>query len=183
MSVINRVSVFRNWAGRMTHQVDHIDRSIVRLLLEDGRMSSAEIARRLGDITERAVRYRVGRLTREGVIRVSALVNPKAIGFPVTADIFIEVEAGHAMEVAQRLTEFDCVGYVGCSTGDREVSIQVYARDNEELYRFAAEAVGNVPGVRKTSTHLVPLVLKYVYQWQIPDSVCKGEKDEFHKSV
>lgn len=141
-------------------------------------MSSAEIARRIRDITERAVRYRIDRMLREGVIRVSALVNPKAIGFPVTADIFIEVEAGRVTEVAQRLTEFECVGYVGCSTGDREVSIQVYARDNEELYRFAAETVGNVPGVRKTSTHLVPLVLKDVYQWQIPDSVSKGEKDE-----
>jgi Lrp/AsnC family transcriptional regulator for asnA, asnC and gidA len=141
-------------------------------------MSSAEIARRLRDITERAVRYRIDRLIREGVIRVSALVNPKAIGLPVTADISVEVEAGRAMEVAQRLTEFECVGYVGCSTGDREVSIQVYARDNEELYRFAAETVGSVPGVRKTSTHLVPLVLKDTYQWQIPDAVCKGETDE-----
>jgi hypothetical protein len=32
--------------------------------------------------------------------------------------------------------------------------------------------IGKIPGVRKTTTSIVPLVLKDVYQWRIPDSVC-----------
>jgi Lrp/AsnC family transcriptional regulator for asnA, asnC and gidA len=156
----------------MTRKSDRLDQAIVRLLIEDGRMSSTEIARRIGDVSERSVRYRIDRLIQQGVIRLSAIVNPKAIGFPVMADIFIEVEPGQVMDVANRMAKFECVSYIACSTGDRDLSIQVYARDNEELYRFVTEVVGNVPGVRKTSTVLVPLVLKDNYEWHIPDSVC-----------
>lgn len=165
----------------MPHKIDRIDQAIVRLLSEDGRMSSAEIARRIGDVSERSVRYRINRLIQEDVIRVDVIVNPRVLGFTVTADIFIEVEPGQVLDVARRMAEFECVSYVGCSTGDRDISIQVYARDNEELYRFVTEVVGNVPGVRKTSTILLPLVLKDVYDWHIPDSVC-GEKGGEEKS-
>ncbi len=135
-------------------------------------MSSTEIARRIGNVSERSVRYRIDRLIEEDVIRVRAVVNPKTMGFAVMADIFVEVEPGHVMEVAQKLAEFECVGYVACSTGERDLSIQVYARDNEELYRFVAEVIGNVPGVRRTTTVFVPLLLKHNYEWQIPDSAC-----------
>jgi len=72
----------------MTARVDRTDQAIVCLLMEDGRMSCAEIARRLGTVSERSVRSRIERLTREGVIRVSAVVNPRAVGFPVTADVY-----------------------------------------------------------------------------------------------
>jgi len=161
----------------MTYQIDQIDRAIVGLLLEDGRMASAEMARRIDDVSERSVRYRIDRLIQEGVIQVSAIVNPKAVGFPVVADVFIEVEPGRVLEIAQKMVEFECVSYVACSTGDRDVSIQVCARDNEELYRFVTEVVGNVPGVRKTHTVLLPLILKDVYNWQIPEAVCAARKE------
>ncbi len=156
----------------MAYQPDPTDRAIVDLLIEDGRMFSADIARRLGNLTERTVRNRLERLQAEGIIRVSAVVNPKAIGYGVTADVFIEVEPGRIMAVAHRMTEFDCVTYVACSTGERDVSIQIVARSNEELYRFVTEVVANVPGVRRTTTVLLPLVLKDVYQWAIPASAC-----------
>lgn len=156
----------------MSYQPDATDRTIVDLLIEDGRMSSADIARRLGNLTERSVRNRLERLQTEGIIRVSAVVNPKALGLTVTADVFLEVEPGRIMAVARKMAEFDCVTYVACSTGERDVSIQIVAKSNEELYRFVTEIVASVPGVRKTTTVLLPLVLKDVYQWAIPKSAC-----------
>ncbi|HEC35671.1 MAG TPA: Lrp/AsnC family transcriptional regulator [Anaerolineae bacterium] len=161
----------------MAYKIDRTDRAIVSLLQEDGRMSSAEIARRLGHVSERSVRYRIERLIQKGVIQVSAIVNPKAVGFPVTADIFIEVEPGRVLEVARRIAEFKCVSYVACSTGAQDLSIQVYARDNEELHRFVTEVIGSVPGIRKTTTVLLPLVLKDVYNWRIPDSLSMDEME------
>lgn len=157
-------------------KLDHQDVAIVDLLMEDGRMSCAEIARRIGGISERSVRYRIARLVREGVIRVLAIPNPKVLGYPVVADVMIEVEPGHIQEVAERLRRYDCVSYVACSTGDRDVSIQVVARDNAELYRFVTEVVGQVPGVRRTETYLVPIILKDVYEWRIPRECLAPEK-------
>ena len=148
-------------------EFDKLDRAIVDLLIQDGRMSYAEIARRTGS-SERSVHYRLDRLIQTGVIRVSAVVNPKAVGYPVMADVWMEIEPGRVREVAQRMAQFEQVSYVACSTGDRDLSIQVQARDNAELFGFVTEVIGNVPGVRKTNTILVPLVLKDVYDWHIP---------------
>ncbi len=72
------------------------------------------------------------------------------------------------MDVAHKAMEFDCVSYVACSIGEMDVSIQVLAKDTAEIYRFVTEVIGRLPGVRKTTTSIVPIVLKDVYQWHIP---------------
>jgi len=148
--------------------VDVIDREIVSLLCEDGRISSSEITRRIGHVSERAVRYRIDRLIRNDVIRVSAVVNPQVIGFTVTADVIIEVAPGCVKSVAAAAAELPNVSYVAGSVGDGDLSIQVYARDNTELLRVVEEQIGRVPGVTRTRTVMVPWKLKDAYQWAIP---------------
>lgn len=159
----------------MSYKANSIDRAIVDLLIQDGRMSCTEIARRIGNISERSVRYRIDRLVKEGIIRVSAVVSPKAVGFPVTADVFIEVEPGRIMDAARKMTELEWVSYVACSTGENDVRIQIVARNNDELYDFVTQVIAQVPGVRKTTTVLLPVVLKDVYQWSIPLSQCAND--------
>jgi Lrp/AsnC family transcriptional regulator for asnA, asnC and gidA len=154
------------------YQIDEIDNKIVNLLMKDGRMSAAEIARQIGNISERAVRYRVDRMIADGLFKVSAIINPKAIGFTVIADVFIEVETGLIFEVAEKLTDYDCVSYVACSIGERDISVQVVGHSTDEVYSFVTEVIGKVPGVRKTTTSIVPRVLKDVYEWHIPRSHC-----------
>jgi Lrp/AsnC family transcriptional regulator for asnA, asnC and gidA len=156
-------------------KLDRLDTTIVELLMEDGRMSCAELARRIGGVSERAVRYRIDRLVHREVIRISAIPRPQALGYGVVADVWLEVEPSQIMEVAQRMATYDCVSYVACSTGEHDVSIQVVARDNAELYSFVTEVLGLVPGVRKTTTLLVPVIVKDVYEWRIPQECTRGE--------
>jgi DNA-binding Lrp family transcriptional regulator len=59
---------------------------------------------------------------------------------------------------------------VAAAAGDGDLSIQVYARDNDELVRFVDEVVGRLDGVLHTRTVFVPWKLKDVYEWQIPES-------------
>ena len=148
--------------------LDTVDREIVSLLLEDGRVSSAEITRRIGHVSERAVRYRIERLVRKGVIRISAIVNPQAVGFSVIGDVLIDVAPGKLQDVAAQLVEFPTVSYVAGSVGEGDLSVQVYARDTEELLRFVNEVIGKVAGVTRTKLAMVPWKLKDVYQWQVP---------------
>ena len=155
----------------MPFGVDAIDRQIVAVLCEDGRISSSEIMRRIGHVSERAVRYRIDRLIRNGVIRVSAVVDPQVIGFTVTADVIIEVAPGYVQSVAAAAAELPNVSYVAGSVGDGDVSIQVYARDNAELLRIVEEQIGRVSGVTRTRTVMVPWKLKDAYQWAIPETV------------
>jgi DNA-binding Lrp family transcriptional regulator len=154
-------------------EIDEIDLAIANLLMEDGRMECAEIARRIGSISDRAVRYRLNRMRKKGIIQIRAIPNPHAVHFPVAADVFVEIEPGQVMEVAKQMMEYDLVSYVACCTGENDMSLQVVARDNLELYRFVTEIVAKVPGVKKTTTLLIPMILKDVYEWRIPASVCR----------
>jgi hypothetical protein len=53
------------------------------------------------------------------------------------------------------------------------VSIQIVAKDTAEIYHFITEVVRKVPGVRKTTTSIVPLILKDVYQWRVPERIVR----------
>jgi Lrp/AsnC family transcriptional regulator for asnA, asnC and gidA len=161
------------------YETDNIDLQIIDLLLEDGRMPAAVIARQVGTISERAVRYRIKRMVADGLIRLSAIVNPRKFGFSIVADIVIEVEAFHINQVAKQLAELANVSYVACSIGEMDVSVQVVGRDATEVYTFATEVIGKMPGVRKTTTSIVPIVLKDVYQWRVPrgEWAGPGEKE------
>ncbi len=154
------------------YEIDKIDRGIINLLMEDGRMAASEIARRIGEISERSVRYRIDRMVDEGVMKISAIPNPKALGYSVVADVWMEVDSGFIASVAQKISEFSCVTYVATSIGERDVSVQIIAHSNEEIYRIVTEDFGRIPGVRKTNTSIVPIILKDVYDWQVPESVC-----------
>lgn len=150
------------------YETDEIDLEIIALLQEDGRMPAAEIARRLGNISERAVRYRIEQMVKDGLVHIGAVVDPRRFGFNIVADVFVEAEPAQIQEVAQRLAEMDNVTYVACSIGELDISVQVVARDTDEVYRFATEVIGKLPGVRKTTTSIVPAVIKDVYQWRPP---------------
>ena len=157
------------------YEIDITDKNIIDLLMEDGRMSASEIARRIGGISQRVIRYRIERIVKEGYIQISAITNPKSLGYLVTADVFLEVESGAIMDVAKKASEYECVSYVACSIGDRDISIQIVGHDTNEIYEFVTNIIGKIPGVRKTTTSIVPLVLKDVYQWRIPKSSCVRE--------
>jgi Lrp/AsnC family transcriptional regulator for asnA, asnC and gidA len=149
-------------------KLDQIDWEIITLLNEDGRMPSAEIARRLGDVSARTITNRIEALTTKGIITIRAIVNPETVGFGVLADVFIEVEPGRVREVAEKVAEFSQVSYVACATGDTDISISVRARSIEELFDFVTENLGKIPGVRRTQTYLLPIKLKDLDTWLPP---------------
>jgi DNA-binding Lrp family transcriptional regulator len=156
-------------------KIDSIDKKISDLLLEDGRMSCSEIASRIGGISERAVRYRVDRLIKYQIIRVRGNVNAEALGLVVCADVFIEVEPDKVNEISLIIAKYESVSYLAHSTGETDISIQVFARDNNELFRFVTDLIGKIPGVRKTHISFVPIKIKDDHIWQIPSS-CIEEK-------
>ncbi len=156
------------------YKIDKTDLTIIELLMEDGRIHAAEIARRIGDISDRAVRYRIERMLDNNIIQITAVVNPKTVGLGVVADVWLLCDSDAIQGVAHKMAEFENISYVACSIGETDVSVQVLARDTAEVYRFVTEVIGKVPGVRKTTTSIVPLVLKDVYQWRIPPTILAG---------
>ena len=157
---------------------DRTDWKIIALLNEDGRMPSAEIARRLGHVSARTVTNRIEALTKKGIINIRAIVNPEMVGYGVMADVFLEVEPGRVREVADQVAEIPQVSYVACATGDSDVSISLRVRSIEELFDFVTEKLGTISGVRRTQSYLLPLKLKDLDTWLPPNAFDTNEIDD-----
>lgn len=159
----------------MTIKLDTIDRDIVRCLMRNGRKSSAAVARELG-LVDRTVQYRIDRLIESGVMEVIALVVPQALGYNIIADIHCQVDISCINEVAETVAQFEEVGYVGCSTGDEDLSIQAYFESTTKIYEFLTEKLGKLPGIRHTRTAVVPKVVKSIVDWGIPEERIQPSK-------
>lgn len=155
-------------------KIDAIDKKISDLLIEDGRMSCSAIAQEIGDISERAVRYRIERLIKSKIISVRGNINAEALGLSVFADVFIEVEPSLVLKIAQQIASYESVSYVACSTGETDISIQVFAQNNNDLFSFVTDVIGQIPGVRKTHISFVPLRIKDDHVWHIPTFCIKS---------
>jgi len=152
----------------MKPKIDNVDREILECLREDARMHSSEIARRLGHITARAVRNRLDRLINEGFIAITAGAVAERLGFPISADIAVDVDPGMTQKVAQSLVKLDEVNYVAMTTGDSDISVSVVAANMGDLQTFITDKLHPISGVRKTKTQVHTRVLKESCDWAFP---------------
>ncbi len=160
------------------YKPDRFDWKIIALLNEDGRMPSAEIARKLGGVSARTVTNRINALTEHGIINIRAVVNPEKVGYGVMADVFVEVEPGRVREVAMHAAQFPQSSYVACATGETDVSISLRLRSIEELFDFVTEKLGKIPGVRRTQSFLLPLKIKDLDTWLPPNVLDASEGND-----
>ena len=147
------------------HKPDKLDWKIIRLLMDDGRLSSADIARLLGDISARTVTNRIDILTREGIINIRSIVDPEKVGYCVLADVFIEVEPGKIQDVSKDLRDYPQISYLAHAIGEMDILISIRAKELDELYEFVIGTIGKIPGVRHTKTFPLPAQFKDITSW------------------
>ena len=131
-------------------------------------MSSREMTKRLGDVSDRVVRYRIKRLVDNEVVYVQAIVNPDKVGFPVVADILIEVMPWKLAETCAKLAAMSPVAYVSAAYAGRQLSIEVNARSERELMTFVRSTLPQLDGIVDARAMVVPHLIKDVALWEIP---------------
>jgi Lrp/AsnC family transcriptional regulator, leucine-responsive regulatory protein len=113
-----------------------LDATNLRLLAElqaDARLSLAELGRRVG-LSSPAVAERLGRLERDGVIRgYHADVDPRALGYGLSAVIRIRPAPRQIAEVARRAQETPEVVACDRITGDDCFVLRAHVRDVHHL--------------------------------------------------
>lgn len=132
--------------------MDDIDRQIVDLLRDNGRMSYAELARQVG-LTAPSVHERVGKLESTGVIRgYRADITPELIGLEVTALIGIVQEAGTAIEdVAAALHALPEIESCYFLAGEESFLLKVRVGSMAELEQLIVR-LSRTHGVARTRT-------------------------------
>ncbi|MDQ0322026.1 Lrp/AsnC family transcriptional regulator for asnA, asnC and gidA [Pararhizobium capsulatum DSM 1112] len=136
-------------------ELDDLDRIVVSMLTEDGRLSASEIAGRIGNVSERTIRNRIAGLLQNRHIVIGAIPDPTASSRDVQADLWIDVEPGKVDEVAAQLGEYDEVGYLAAVTGQYTLTAAIFFNTNAELFEFTENVIGKIPGVRKVVTHMI----------------------------
>ncbi len=70
-------------------KLDDLDRAIVSAMSNNGRMSPAEIAERVGDVTERTIRNRLKTLIEKRLIYMATIPDPRAMGDSLHAEALL----------------------------------------------------------------------------------------------
>jgi Lrp/AsnC family transcriptional regulator for asnA, asnC and gidA len=143
--------------------LDVVDRCLIALLQADGRLSHAELARRLG-VPEPTVRRRMKRLLDDDVMQIVAVPNPHKIGYGIHAIIGAKVQPGKSDSVVNVLRPLRQVRYVGVTAGAHDIVIEALFRNNDEFREFLTTTLGKIDGLQGTETSYVLEVAKRSYK-------------------
>ena len=147
--------------------LDRLDYLIIRELHANARVSASVIARK-ANANERTVRKRIERLVSDGVIRLTAILDPGAFGYITAVDIFLETAPEHEPSILERLMSIPDVTYVALGQETNEISIEARFKDNEALREFLGRSLPGIPGVTVIRYALVPRILRNIDEWLPP---------------
>ena len=114
-------------------KLDSTDRKIIGELTSNGRVSLAELGRRV-NLSSPAVAERVQRLERAGVITgYRAEIDPRALGYQLTAIVRIKPGPGQLQRIPELALEIPEVGECHRITGEDCFYLKVHLRSIDEL--------------------------------------------------
>jgi Lrp/AsnC family transcriptional regulator, regulator for asnA, asnC and gidA len=142
--------------------IDALDRAIIKLLSQDGRMAFSEIAKQL-DIPETTARYRVQRLLQTETIKIAARTSPEKLGKPHILIVWLNIENTQIDAVVQELAAMDEVVFVGAiAAGRYNVVVDIYFGMNEEMFVFF-DKIQKIRGIINYESHLLRKLFKAEY--------------------
>lgn len=145
--------------------LDHIDRKILRILAEDGRISNSQLAQQIG-LSPSPCWQRVRRLEKEGVITgYRAILDQEKLGAAeiVMIEVVLDRHDDDILEAfgstMERMPE---VLEVQLTTGEYDYLIKVAVNGTRGYEEFLRRKLYRVPGIRHTRSSFVLRSLKNV---------------------
>ncbi len=131
----------------------------MRLLSRNGRMTSRDLARRLG-CTEPTVRARIRQLGSAGIMRVVAVTDVEAAGYDFYVFLWVQIEGRPVRDVALEISRHPSVFTVIVMSGAYDLMAGLIAKDKRELTQILARDLAHVPGIRNIESTMALDVLK-----------------------
>ena len=135
-------------------RLDSTDARLLLRLRENPRATGVELAQQLG-LSRNTVQARLARWETSGALGSFDLrVDPRALGYPLSALVSIVVDQHQLDSVVDALAEIPEVVEVHGTTGLSDLSVRVVGRNADDLYRLAGQIL-RVPGVERTNMALI----------------------------
>jgi len=118
-------------------KLDKLDKQILAFIAKDARIPFLEVAREC-NVSGAAIHQRIQKLTSSGVLKGSEfIVDPEKIGYETCAFIGLNLKNPETFDqVVERLKEMPEVVECHYTTGNYDLFIKVYARNNHHLLDF-----------------------------------------------
>lgn len=142
----------------MKHQIDRLDKKILKLISQNARIPFLEVAREC-NVSGAAIHQRVQKLINLGVIKGSEfIVDTYKIGYQTCAFIGVNLKDkelfNHVIDELRKIQEIVECHY---TTGRYSIFIKVYARDNRDLLNVILHKISMIEGVENTETFQMSL--------------------------
>lgn len=138
--------------------LDEVDRKILKLLSENGRLSNAELGRLL-NLTRAAVRERINQLTSHGIIdRFTIVVNPLKAGKMVSMYFNIDVEWSKIDAIAGQLFADQEITNVYQMSGRPHLHVHALFDDPEQGNRYIRK-LQSIDGIQSVASEF--LITRY----------------------
>ena len=135
--------------------LDESDQKIVRLLIENARVSYSDLGDKIG-LSRVAVKARIQALERRGIIEeYTTVINPQKISGAVSCYFEIETTPGGLSEVIDILNGDDTVTQIYRVTGRDKLHVHAVAASGEEMETFLHAVIDTLPGVVSCSCNII----------------------------
>ncbi len=139
------------------HQIDSIDRAILRRLQADGRMTNVELAAHVG-LTAPPCLRRVRALEESGVIRgYHADLAPEALGWPITVFAMVSLKSQAEADLKAfeaHVAALPEVRECHMLNGEIDFILKVVARDLPSFQTFLTSSLTSASNVASVKTSL-----------------------------
>ncbi len=156
----------------MLVDMDRTDRRILRALSEDGSLSAAEIAEKVG-LSQSPCWRRINRLEKEGVIRQRAVVvDRKKVGLETMIFAHVKLSAhgkSRVKDFASMIRGFPEVLECYVTLGDMDFLLKIVTHDMEAYEKFFYHHLSQLPGVQEVRSSIAMSEIKYTLDLPIPD--------------
>ena len=135
--------------------IDHIDRKIIAAVQDDGRITTNELAERVG-LSPSPCARRLRLLEESGVIKgYTAVIDQKAVGLPINAFASIRLERQREEDLERFQTAVSrWPEVVDCylMTGQKDYLMRVVVRDLDAYERFIKDKLTRLRGIASIET-------------------------------
>ena len=135
--------------------LDELDQKIIRLLIENARISYSDIGEETG-ISRVAVKARIQALEKRGVIEeYTTIINPQKISGAVSCYFEIETKPEYLAQVTDILYKNNTVTQIYRVTGRDRLHVHAVAANHDELEGFLSEVIDKLPDIVSISTNVI----------------------------